>query len=645
MRIPYVLFNCIFLCVATLTAQTGQLADSLRTELLQATSDQQKSALHDAIASDLVYADPVAALRHVDTLATLAESLGDEDLQRRATYQYSVIYRLQGDYEKALELQREYATMIEDTDDSSGIAMAYYQLGANLLRMDQYESASANLQKALDYAERIPDYTLAYKILNGLGILYKNLYQHEESLAAYEKAIDYCLLIGDTASLSIIYNGIGILYKEMDSSHLALPYFQDGLAIAEKTGNLAAVASQSRNIGLIHFQNGELDLAEQYHQRALEIRQKQGVKLHIAGSYHDLGEVNLARGQLDQAENYFLQALDIFTDINALISENTIYKQLAKVYEAKGDYRQSNDYLTRFYAIHDSLKDNDLREKINELDIQYETARKDSELASQRLAITKNRAQRNLFMIGSGALLLLAWFLIYRNQQSKRLASAQIENLEKQQKLLALDYMVQGQEEERKRIARDLHDGLGSLLASVRQKIKSIQGQIDSLSEMNVPVEAEKLIGKAYDEVRRISHDMMPASLVSLGLVDAIEDLVADLRSSHALRIHFHQQGNFAELPDKIKINVYRLIQEITANAVKHAEANELTVTIERDSRTLDLSISDDGKGFDYDKATQHDGMGLKNIESRVKYLEGELVIDTRPGKGTAFHIAIPVRA
>jgi signal transduction histidine kinase len=556
-----------------------------------------------------------------------------------------VIYRLQGDYEKALELQREYVAQIAETDDTSGIAMAYYQLGANLLRMDQYDEASSHLQLALDYAERLNDHALSYKILNGLGILYKNLYQHKESLAAYEKAIEYCLRSGDTASLAIIYNGIGILYKEMDSTHRALPYFQDGLAIAEKTGNLAAVASQSRNIGLIHFQNDELDLAEQYHQKALEIRERQGVKLHIAGSYHDLGEVNLARGDLDQAENYFLEALEIFKEINALISENTIYKQLAKLYEQKGDYRQSNDFLTRFYAIHDSLKDNDLREKINELDIQYETARKDSELAAQRLAITKNRSQRNLFMIGSGALLLLAWFLIYRNRQGKRLASAQIENLEKQQKLLALDYMVQGQEEERKRIARDLHDGLGSLLASVRQKIKSIQGQIDSLSEMNVPAEAEKLIGKAYDEVRRISHDMMPASLVSLGLVDAVEDLVADLRSTGALRIHFDHEGSFADLPDKIKINVYRLIQEISANALKHAEANVLTIAIESTSRTLDLSLTDDGKGFDFNEATQHGGLGMKNIESRVKYLEGELVIDSKPGKGTAIHIAIPIKA
>ncbi len=646
MKVPTFYATLLIFCFSgNVVSQAGHQADSLQRELLGATTDLKRAQLHSALAKALVYRDLVQARKHVDTLAAISESMGDETLQREALYNYAVIHRLQGDYHKALELQQEYADHIEQTTDTTAIAKAHYQLGASYLRLDNYDTASIHLLKGLSYAEQIGDYALAFKILNALGILYKNLYQHEESLQYYQRAIEYCLLLGDTASLPIIYNGIGVLYQKMDSSAAALPYFKKGLAIAEKVGNVAAVASQSRNLGVIHFQNGDYDLAEQYHTRALEIRQQLGVRLHIAGSHNDLGEVYLAEGLIAKAESHFLEALEIFTDIDALISQNHIYLQLSRTSEQKGDYREANRYLTQFYSIRDSLKDNELRTKVNELDLKYQTAQKDQELAGQRLQITRTRSQRNLLLAGVALLLLFTWFLIYRNRKNKLLAQSKIDGLQKQQRLAALDYVIQGQEEERSRMANDLHDSLGGLLTSVRHKMLALPQQVVSLSEVDLYRQTSQLVSYACDEVRRISHDMMPASLVSLGLADAIEDLSNEIESSHDLTVTFHASGALDHLPARVNVSIYRIIQEIGTNCIKHAQAKEMRIELKQEGdQRLELRIADDGNGFDWEAARKQGGLGLKSIESRVKYLDGDLKVKSAKGAGTEFLIQVPLR-
>lgn len=627
---------------SVLFGQTGLITDSLKQELSKASTDLDRANLHLLIATDIIYVDLQAALKHIDTLNELAGKLENDDLIRKAKYNYSVIYRLQGDYNKAMELQKEYASDIEKTTDTLEIAKAYYQLGAINVRLDQYDEGSEHLRKALSYAESIPDYSLAFKILNAIGIIYKNLGQHSQALNVYKKAIDYCFLEKDTASLAILYNSIGILYNHMDSVPQALDHFEKGLAIAERVGNLAAVASQSRNIGLIHLNNQDLDLAEEYYEKSLEIRLKQKSKLQIGGSYSDLGEVFLLKGDLVKAEQYLTDALTVFQEIGALISENYIYSQLSRLYAAKGAFKESNEYLNQYYTIKDSLENNELREKITELDIKYETVKKDSEIAAQQLIINQQASQRNLLLIGAATLLCVAWFLFYRNRKNNLLANSKIENLEKQQKLLALDYMVQGQEEERKRIAQDLHDGLGGMLTSVRHQVRAIQDQINALTKVDLIGNTEQLIEKACDEVRRISHDMMPASLVSLGLIDAIEDLVNEIRAKSSFEVKLTHEGNFDNIADKAKVNIYRIIQEITNNTIKHSGARFLSISLSQRDQTIYLNISDDGSGFDYETAKEKGGIGLKSIESRVQYLEGAVKAESNDG-GTTYEIEIPI--
>lgn len=207
--------------------------------------------------------------------------------------------------------------------------------------------------------------------------------------------------------------------------------------------------------------------------------------------------------------------------------------------EARGNYQKSNELLYKYFEIKDSIYSEENRTILADLEIKYESSKKDAEIATQTLRINQRTTQGIWFIAGASALLLLTWFLVYRNRKNKILANAKFENLEKQQKLLALDYMVQGQEQERKRIAQDLHDGLGGLLTSAKLQIQKIQREIEKFTDLKLFDQAEKMINHAHTEVRRIAHDMMPGALIDLGLIDAIEDLINKLKKEQNFVINF----------------------------------------------------------------------------------------------------------
>jgi len=204
--------------------------------------------------------------------------------------------------------------------------------------------------------------------------------------------------------------------------------------------------------------------------------------------------------------------------------------------------------------------------------------------------------------------------------------------------------MVQGQEEERKRIAQDLHDGLGGLLTSARLQMQNIQREIDKISQLNLINKAEELVGNAYAEVRRISHDMMPGALVDLGLFAAIEDLVDEMNEQSNIKVTTQWFTKDSGIIDKKKVVIYRIVQEALNNSLKHSQASHIHVEMTQNKNAYNLTIEDDGIGFDYEALKQKSkGIGLQSLQSRVDYLNGEIQFQTAVGKGTQIDILIPL--
>jgi signal transduction histidine kinase len=204
--------------------------------------------------------------------------------------------------------------------------------------------------------------------------------------------------------------------------------------------------------------------------------------------------------------------------------------------------------------------------------------------------------------------------------------------------------MISGQDVERKRIAQDLHDGLGALLSTVQMHFSSIENEIKRIHRLDIYDTANKLLDEACQEVRKISHNMMPGTLLKFGLVPAIQDICDKIQNTNQIKIEFNTMNvDDMRLEEHVEITIFRLIQEGLNNIVKHAGATDVIIQLLKDDNELHLVIEDNGIGFDVDTAWENGGMGVRNLESRIQYLNGKLEIRSYIGEGTTLTIYIPV--
>jgi len=217
----------------------------------------------------------------------------------------------------------------------------------------------------------------------------------------------------------------------------------------------------------------------------------------------------------------------------------------------------------------------------------------------------------------------------------------EVQQILAESKLTHLNAVIQGQESERTRIAKDLHDGLGGLLSTVKIHFLTVQQEIESINKLLTFKKATHMLDDACEEVRRIAHNMMPDALDQLGLSAVILDLSQALEEKGYV-VHTQLLNVEDRLPEELEINLYRIIQELVNNIIKYAEATQIIIQLSRDGDKIFLTVEDNGRGFD--PITKYSGIGLQNIRSRVDFLSGEIDISSQPGDGTSVFISLPLK-
>ena len=226
--------------------------------------------------------------------------------------------------------------------------------------------------------------------------------------------------------------------------------------------------------------------------------------------------------------------------------------------------------------------------------------------------------------------------------QQQLLQEKKIGGLEQQQKMVALQNLVAGQEAERRRVARDLHDGLGGLFATVKMHLSALRHMHTTLRDDELFNKSYALVNSATDELRRIAHNMMPETLVKLGLVQALKDFCDSINARGFLIISFQAYGMEERLPVETEIIIFRIIQELVTNILKHARATAAIVQLNRDGPNLYVVVEDSGAGFDVSGVALKPHAGLDNIKTRISYLNGVIGIDSKPGAGTTITMEFP---
>ena len=432
-----------------------------------------------------------------------------------------------------------------------------------------------------------------------------------------------------------VYQHIGFL----DSAEMTARYL---LALADSSQYTRLQYKALTVLGSVEAERKHYGQAITYYDRAIPFAHKFGTKNSLINCFCAMGEIKYELKEYKSGLEYFQQAYNLGSEFNQPILNHFCAKAYGKTLHQAGYHKQAGEILSSYIEYQDSVLLKENKEVIAGLEARYQSAQKDIDLAKQEVVIESRTRQRNSYIFALIIAGLFAWFLYDRFRKNQRISAEKIENMEKVQKIMVLNSMLQGQEDERRRIARDLHDGLGTLLAATRMQIQNVERELKKLGEIDLADKAQKLIDNACKEVRRISHDMMPGALEEMGLIAAVEDLIDDVRAQREIIYNLQLPDLELRLDKQKAINIYRIIQEVLQNIIKHAQANIVEISISEVEDHIVIDISDDGLGFE-PEAIAEGGIGLSNINSRIRYLGGTMKLDSQPGEGSHYAFIIPV--
>jgi signal transduction histidine kinase len=346
--------------------------------------------------------------------------------------------------------------------------------------------------------------------------------------------------------------------------------------------------------------------------------------------------IALANENLKRAEETGSPIRNEIIDAHKIVSES---------YKALGEYEKAYQHADLYLELHDSVMKKDKLDMVNQLEIRYRLSEKDKQLAKQKLAIeeTKNKVhKRNLLLgcISIVAVFLFVMFFLWRKNSlhKQKLQEEKINSFDQQMEITRLNATINGEERERIRIAQELHDGIGGLLAISTINFEQVKNELYLENENNFS-EGLKLLKEASVELRKTAHNIMPEILLQKGLVEAVKSFCERMAGNNSINISFQTVGTIKKFNKEFELLLYRITQELLHNILKHSKATEALVQICFQEEGLDLTVEDNGIGMAAERRSSSSGMGLQSIQDRIKSINGHMEIKSEPDRGTGIYI------
>ncbi|MDM1094930.1 tetratricopeptide repeat-containing sensor histidine kinase [Myroides odoratimimus] len=545
------------------------------------------------------------ALKHYENaINSLEKDPKNIDLLIKSLYNHAYIQVEDKGYDFMVKtLTERCIPLSEKSKNKKLLAYSYTQLGLTFMSVGQFETAEEYHKKALEQLDEIPELNTIH-LITYLNLVSNYCYKPDSKSA--EKYLKKAKKLIEHYPNSQHYSNY---YYQEAMYYTTVQDFEKALMSLDKGVELAKEKKQAKLLHMLYFRMYNVYLMQKDYYRA---------KIQLE---HILQENILSR-----------------EDVNRKIT----YTQLAAVNDVLGNHKEAYEWMKKSSALSDSLQQQKLLEKMNELEIVHQAADKKQTIAQlkqekkENELITKNKNLRiSILGIALGLSLIIS-FLVYLTYKNQKKLNAQISishqqdllHIKNEQKYEATKAVLQGEEQERQRIAQDLHDSMGGMLANIRM----------SISQENAQNSGELLqkIDKSIVEIRRIARNLMPETLKNLGLEIALKELCESM-SQKQFNIQFEAFHVSDNIPFRIQLSLYRIVQESISNVIKYAQANNVIVQISQHQNTINLTIEDDGIGFDTSKVDY--GLGIKNIKSRTALMNGTVEILSEKGKGTTINV------
>lgn len=474
----------------------------------------------------------------------------------------------------------------------------------------------------------------------------------EEDQSYFEEFWEYANKSNDTLLLAKGYNHLGRINFMDKDPQIPLEHFNKAHTFFGQIGNSKMAITNLMNVGVVYSNRlKDNDSARIQYFKALDLLKQNRGYLENKNLYHDLlnniGNSYRRSKEYQKALKYYKQAETLAIQKYYTKTKKILFGNMNATYYYLGDYENAYNYLYKYDSIKDQIDLSNQNTAISEIQEKYDNEKLRADNLENE---AKRRQNRNWLIVALLALVIGTGIaiLLQKNTTKKRLLAEQeallkqerVDNLLKAQELVSIDAMIAGQEKERQRVANELHDDLGSLMATIKLHFDNANSNTKDPALQN----AQRLLEEAYQKVRGMAHSKNSGVMSDQGLLPAIKKMAQVISETNALEVTVEDFGMGERLENSLELNLFRMVQELVANAIKHAEATKVGIQLTQHEDNLNIIIEDNGQGFDRSKViADQTGMGLTTIEKRVEHLEGHFTVDSVLGRGTSILIDIPV--
>jgi two-component system, NarL family, sensor kinase len=639
-------FLFLFLVPLTLSGQQMPAFQNLEKDLRVLVDGPGKiQAYHQAI-TEIQGQDPKLSQELITDLFLLSAKINSSEGLAWANYQQAFYHNMKGEYDslkvyadRSVNLARKNRLPKAEASAIQLVATYHWQIGS-------FDESVRNHFTALRIREKIKDSVGIGSSLASLGVVHQSNNRLDKAKTYIGKARVIAKSLQDDKLMLRCLHSLANIYGMEGNYNEALKADHEALKICGKTNNRRNYSEIYSNMALCYYYMGDYDASLNYHFKVLEIDRFFKDDKQIGDTYLNLASVYSAKKDYANAESLLSKSLLLFKKTDYKYGTRNAHESLSKIYEAKGEYQKALIASREYLRVASEISNEKNDRAIARLNIQYDTEKKEQKIRhlSQQSTIQKLQIEkRNAILAIVGGLVIISSIFVYMIFNRRKLLEKArlLEEISKQQELSA-KAVFDAEEDERRRIAAELHDGVGQVLSCALMNLnglfKTLPMKIDqaALAERSLA-----LVTESYDEMRAISHQMMPNALSKKGLTHALKELVSKM-DGKGLSVNLDISG-LITLPGPLtETALYRVIQEALNNVIKHARATKVYISLISDAEGISVTIEDDGCGFDVSELDGKKGIGLKNIQSRIEFLKGTVEFESKPGKGTLLVINLP---
>jgi signal transduction histidine kinase len=571
----------------------------------------------------------------------LAHEMKIDSLEADALNYIGITHEAQGNYVQALEYELKALAIRQEIGNQIKIGRTLNNIGIIYDEMGNYQKSLEYYFEARKIFEQAKDLPKVAMVINNIGIVLKAQREYKKVVGYYHEALTIYKTLQNKFGIAACHANLGSVYLNWGKYDSSLFYSIKAQNEFEVMNNKQFLASTYTNLGKAYYSTGKNVEALQALMRAKSLNEEYDNKKELAAVLIYLANIKRSMHDYSTGIRYASQALTMADKIGARQEMMEATKELALLSAGTKEYRQAFSYYQSYEVLKDSLFEKEKAKQISELQTKYETEKKQVtiNLLTKENEFKDIRLRQVFLAITVLALLLLALLtvgLLVRNRNRlKQKASLEAARAElRQQQLQAV---IASQEEERKRFAADLHDGLGQMISALRMGLSKenldqqfIHYSLDLLNSMNV-------------EIRNIAFNLMPQVLMKDGLHEALKEFSQRVTQAGGVYVEAQTYNLSPTMSSEVRIALYRICQEWVNNVIKYSQCKKIVIQAVQHPEELVITIEDDGQGFDRNLLMKGQGNGWKNINSRLSMILGSIEIDSQPDrKGSMLMISIP---